>query len=436
MLSTDLEDTQGFEPRPSFRHKRAFSGPSILTPSSTVVSHNNPTQSPLQAEHVLHDVAEHTEPMEPQFNLHYPMATATRAPFSYERPYTAQLFSFAADSPSSMYHADIYGAGLESRSSSSSQFQEHQNGSMFPTVKSESSWQVHSKREALYRTPVETGQAPFQQGSPDFGACSIPEVVQNATLPEHPVDSYYQHTSVGFSQRGDDNWDLGIADRLQEDYHGSNERRCKTAENLVADFRREGDFADEEADNSDGERQNLVPFQKRFFATRDPSSGGLPPHTSQGLYGNCGISNGRRVSDSRLSAQGLAEVLNLNSAEEALRRERFILNIFERELHYPLGYKTWVRDTSKEYRTQLLDQLHRRVIQTYPEYDKSVLETIIRRATYYMMQSRLRRERRARAKQKRDQNGNKNGLKDTVVEDNIELGFEHPKGYAGPAFVM
>lgn len=106
----------------------------------------------------------------------------------------------------------------------------------------------------------------------------------------------------------------------------------------------------------------------------------------------------KKVSDSRLSAQGLAKVLKLDSPEEALKRERYILDIFENELHYPLGYKTWVRDTFKDYRVKLIDQLHERVKHRYPEYDHSVLETIIRRATYYMMQSRLRRERRARAK--------------------------------------
>lgn len=110
------------------------------------------------------------------------------------------------------------------------------------------------------------------------------------------------------------------------------------------------------------------------------------------------IDPNKKVSDSRLSAQGLAQVLQLDSPEEALKRERYILDIFENELHYPLGYKTWVRDTSKEYRIKLIDELYDRVKGKYPEYDRSVLETIIRRATYYMMQSRLRRERRAKAK--------------------------------------
>lgn len=121
----------------------------------------------------------------------------------------------------------------------------------------------------------------------------------------------------------------------------------------------------------------------------------------QGRYSGSSSPRGKRVSDSRLSAQGLAEVLQLDSPDEALRRERYILDIFETELHYPLGYKTWVRDTSRDYRIKLIDQLYDRVKERYPEYDRCVLETIIRRATYYMMQSRLRRERRARAKGKR-----------------------------------
>ncbi|CAI4056190.1 hypothetical protein SUVZ_02G0880 [Saccharomyces uvarum] len=112
-------------------------------------------------------------------------------------------------------------------------------------------------------------------------------------------------------------------------------------------------------------------------------------------------SESKKISDSRLSAEGLAKVLNLESPEEALKRERFILGIFQNELNYPLGYKTWIRDTTKEYRTKLINQLHQRVRVKYPEYDQSILETIIRRGTYYMMQSRLRRERRTKLKERK-----------------------------------
>ncbi|QHS71538.1 uncharacterized protein SPAR_B00770 [Saccharomyces paradoxus] len=112
-------------------------------------------------------------------------------------------------------------------------------------------------------------------------------------------------------------------------------------------------------------------------------------------------SESKKISDSRLSAEGLAKVLNLESPEEALKRERFILGIFQNELNYPLGYKTWIRDTTKEYRTNLINQLHERVRVKYPEYNQSILETIIRRGTYYMMQSRLRRERRMKLKERK-----------------------------------
>ena len=110
--------------------------------------------------------------------------------------------------------------------------------------------------------------------------------------------------------------------------------------------------------------------------------------------------NMKKVSDSRLSAQGLAQVLHLKSPEEALEREKYILDIFETELHYPLGYKTWIRDTEKQERINLIDQLYLKIKDKYPDYNHEILETIIRRATYYMMQSRLRRERRAKTKGK------------------------------------
>ncbi|KAH3903143.1 uncharacterized protein SCDLUD_000756 [Saccharomycodes ludwigii] len=108
----------------------------------------------------------------------------------------------------------------------------------------------------------------------------------------------------------------------------------------------------------------------------------------------------KKVSDSRLSAEGLAQVLKLKSAEEARNREKIILNILEKDLHFPLGYKTWVRDTTKEERDFILSGLHSKLQLIYPEYDKPIIETVIRRATYYMMQSRLRRERRAKQKQR------------------------------------
>ncbi|CCF59529.1 hypothetical protein KAFR_0H01190 [Kazachstania africana CBS 2517] len=150
--------------------------------------------------------------------------------------------------------------------------------------------------------------------------------------------------------------------------------------------------------------QNRETFTVEMFESRSKRSHKLKNEstkrrksrkTSLSYSGN---SLGKKVSDSRLSAQGLAEVLKLDTPQEALKRERYILDIFQNELHYPLGYKTWIRDTDKVERAELIEKLYDRVKSKYPEYDHNILETIIRRATYYMMQSRLRRERRAKVK--------------------------------------
>lgn len=81
-----------------------------------------------------------------------------------------------------------------------------------------------------------------------------------------------------------------------------------------------------------------------------------------------------------------------------MKVEKFVLNIFVKDLGFPLGYKTWIRDTNEKYRTYLLQELYAKVRPTYPELNKNLLETIVKRATYSMMQGRLRKERRAASK--------------------------------------
>ena len=192
-----------------------------------------------------------------------------------------------------------------------------------------------------------------------------------------------------------------------------------------------------------------LPRQRRYSKnnrqTPPSSSSASPCGNPNSQSGSISSNSSKKVSDSRLSARGLAEVLNLSSPAEALYREKFILDIFEKELHYPLGYKTWVRGTTKEYRTRILYQLHQRVKTRYPEYDEKVLEIIIRRATYYMMQSRLRRERRARAKANKSQRiskndysssrnaGNENGDMDVT---SFDFGVNSNSFVTGNAFLM
>ena len=141
-------------------------------------------------------------------------------------------------------------------------------------------------------------------------------------------------------------------------------------------------------------KEKKVRKNKNTISKKKPKKS-VHSHTIASIANNL-----KKVSDSRLSAQGLAQVLHLDSPEEALQREKYILQIFEEDLHYPLGYKTWIRDTEKEERTELINELYDRVKGRYPDYNHEILETIIRRATYYMMQSRLRRERRAKNKNK------------------------------------
>ncbi|ODQ60215.1 hypothetical protein WICANDRAFT_62780 [Wickerhamomyces anomalus NRRL Y-366-8] len=112
-------------------------------------------------------------------------------------------------------------------------------------------------------------------------------------------------------------------------------------------------------------------------------------------------SSSKKNLDSRLSLQKLGELLNTSSIEETMKIEKFILDIFGKELGFPLGYKTWIRDTNEEYRKYLINELHTRASKVYPKLTKSLLETVIKRATYSMMQGRLRKERRAALKAKR-----------------------------------
>ncbi|AOA61750.1 hypothetical protein PP7435_CHR1-0451 [Komagataella phaffii CBS 7435] len=108
----------------------------------------------------------------------------------------------------------------------------------------------------------------------------------------------------------------------------------------------------------------------------------------------------KKISDSRLSLPELSKILNLaNNQKEASVREKNILNILQTTLGFPLGLKTWIRDTSSQERDALIDQLYVNVQENYNYgYSKEILEIIIRRASYYMMQGRLRRERRAMRK--------------------------------------
>ncbi|ODV96187.1 hypothetical protein PACTADRAFT_33366 [Pachysolen tannophilus NRRL Y-2460] len=113
-------------------------------------------------------------------------------------------------------------------------------------------------------------------------------------------------------------------------------------------------------------------------------------------------SSNRRHSDSRLSLAELTSFLKLgDDLKETATREKNILTVLKDELGFELGLKTWIRDTSLAKRVQLIENLTEIVENRYHYgYDKKIIEVIVRRASYYTMQGRLRRERRIEQKGK------------------------------------
>jgi hypothetical protein len=101
---------------------------------------------------------------------------------------------------------------------------------------------------------------------------------------------------------------------------------------------------------------------------------------------------------SRLNIYELSKLLHLDKWSINLTREieGNILELFSFYCGFELGYKTWIRDTKKSTRTVLLERLHRLTLVFYPEICMQTLGVIIRRGTYSIMQSRLRKERRSK----------------------------------------
>ncbi|KAI5954260.1 hypothetical protein KGF54_002035 [Candida jiufengensis] len=99
---------------------------------------------------------------------------------------------------------------------------------------------------------------------------------------------------------------------------------------------------------------------------------------------------------SRLNIYELSKILNLEKFDISLTRhiELSVLEIFGNYCNFKLGLQTWIRDTTRELRIQLIQELYTYTSVFYPELDLFKLEIIIRRGSYSMMQTRLRRERR------------------------------------------
>lgn len=80
--------------------------------------------------------------------------------------------------------------------------------------------------------------------------------------------------------------------------------------------------------------------------------------------------------------------------EEARNRENRVLSLLKSR-GFKLGEQTWIRDTTPAVRQEIVDFIHASTVQEYG-YSKYMIEVVIRRACYHLMQGRLRRIRRAR----------------------------------------
>jgi hypothetical protein len=98
----------------------------------------------------------------------------------------------------------------------------------------------------------------------------------------------------------------------------------------------------------------------------------------------------------RLNVYELASILKFDEYDIKLTKEieLNVLEIFHNYCKFNLGYQTWIRDTDKLTRSNLINQLYLLTYYFYPELDKYQLEAIIRKGIYSLMQTRLRKERR------------------------------------------
>lgn len=101
---------------------------------------------------------------------------------------------------------------------------------------------------------------------------------------------------------------------------------------------------------------------------------------------------------SRINIHELSHILELDHYNISLTREieLKVLKVFQLYCKFELGHKTWIRDTNKPQRKDLIAKLRNYISTWYPELNKFKLEVIIRRGSYSIMQRRLRRERRKR----------------------------------------
>ncbi|KAG5370407.1 hypothetical protein CKK34_0504 [Yarrowia sp. E02] len=128
-------------------------------------------------------------------------------------------------------------------------------------------------------------------------------------------------------------------------------------------------------------------------ATTSPSDYDTP-HNASSSSSSVSVAS-RKQPESRMSQPELFSRMGLShDPEEARNRENRVLSLLKSR-GFKLGEQTWIRDTTPAVRQEIVDFIHASTVQEYG-YSKYMIEVVIRRACYHLMQGRLRRIRRAR----------------------------------------
>lgn len=98
----------------------------------------------------------------------------------------------------------------------------------------------------------------------------------------------------------------------------------------------------------------------------------------------------------RMNRRKLQEVLGLQEfpIEVTLYLEKVVVEIVQTKLKHPIGHKTWMRETTPMERVEIIDRLLRYTAILFPNLDRFHLDVILRRASYFAMQTNKRKERR------------------------------------------
>ncbi|ANB11925.1 hypothetical protein AWJ20_152 [Sugiyamaella lignohabitans] len=155
-----------------------------------------------------------------------------------------------------------------------------------------------------------------------------------------------------------------------------------------------------------------VQFSSSTNSTASPITVSSSSAASSALSGANPPRTGRKHSESRMSLPELYNLMGLgHNPTEARTREKRVLDLLQKE-GFLLGQRTWIRDTEQAERQRIIDNIYAITNKDY-HYTKDLIELIIRRGTYYVMQGRLRRIRR----NKRAQELSNNDPDDTTEND-------------------